>query len=373
MSSGDTPDWPVSEAQLDDLNPREADIYGRKLARFAEWLSSRGKDPVKQVGYSDGTVTERISRFQRLVAWLWEHNGVRTEITTVDADAINTALFQDAIRTRDGDPFADTSKRKFNDVLRNWFEFCDTDWNPPYTFTDNQPNRANKPDPFTRAELKQLWDTSLAYKSIPAYGNLQPNERDRWKAHIAQELGKPKPTVTPEDWDKLNRSWKIPSLIRINRGHGLRPDLISRANVDWYDSEDRIITIPAGEAPKNDVAWTIELIDEEAHALEQWLAQRELMTLYDDRPEIWLTRKGNPYSSGSLNDLLDNLLDDADIDARGRKLVWYSFRHSVGTYVYAEYKDLRLVAEQLRQITTSAAAQYVHAVPEEKREAARLL
>ncbi|ELY65821.1 site-specific recombinase xerd [Natronobacterium gregoryi SP2] len=115
------------------------------------------------------------------------------------------------------------------------------------------------------------------------------------------------------------------------------------------------------------------MTDEEALYLENWLDQRELMERYDGRDEIWLNRKANPYDSGPLNDLLDNLMEEADIETRGRKLVWYSFRHSIGTYVYDEYRDLEIVAEQLRQTTTSAASKYVHKLPELKREAAELM
>ena len=86
-----------------------------------------------------------------------------------------------------------------------------------------------------------------------------------------------------------------------------------------------------------------------------------------------LNRKGNPYSSGTLNTLLRNLMDEAGIKKRGRKLVWYSFRHSIGTYVFAETKSLKMVAEQLRQKSRASADQYVHPPPEVKREAANIM
>lgn len=373
MSSRRDDYQPGSEDGLDCLNHRQKQVYSSKLARFTEYLSTVGQDPIKEEGYAEGTVQERISRFQRAVSWLWSETGVTTSITPADADEINEALYADRFRKRNGDPYSNTSKRKINDVLKNWFEFTSEEWTPTYTFTDNRAKQEEKPDPFTKSELVALWESSLSYKSIPSYSNLSPTERDRWRAHIAQELGKPKEEVTPDDWDRINRSWKIPSLIRINRGHGLRPDLIARVKLSWYDPDKQKITVPAGEAPKNDAEWTIELIEEEALALENWLAQRELIDEYQGREEIWLNREGNPYRSGPLNDILDALIEDAGIDPRGRKLVWYSFRHSIGTYVYAETKDLELVAEQLRQTSTAAAAEYVHVLPERKREAAKLL
>lgn len=71
--------------------------------------------------------------------------------------------------------------------------------------------------------------------------------------------------------------------------------------------------------------------------------------------------------------MIGNLMQEAGIDSRGRKLVWYSFRHSIGTYIYDEYHDLRVVAEALRQNTREAADSYVHLLPELKREAADVM
>jgi site-specific recombinase XerD len=142
--------------------------------------------------------------------------------------------------------------------------------------------------------------------------------------------------------------------------------------VDW-DDDTQTILIPEGKAVKNDAAWEQELTDEAAMALESWLDQRANMEVYDDQPEIWLNREGNPYQSGSLNRLLRNLVDEADISHRGRKLVWYSFRHSIGTYVYDEYQDLRIVAEMLRQKSPASADRYVHPTKELREEAARIM
>lgn len=364
---------PISDEQLDLLNVRQREIYCAKLSQFADYLLQEGKDPKRRIGYAEGSVTERISRFHRVVKWLWNTEGITTEITTDEADTINAALGEDRIQRVDGRPYASGSKRKINNVLQNWFEFQDVDWQPEYSFSDDDPSKENKPDPWTKEELKQLWETSLTYKSIPNYNNLTPDEREQWKAHIAQELGKPKDNVRPADWDQLNTSWKIPSLIRTARSHGWRPDLVGRMEVDWYDPMTQRIHIPAGEAPKNDASWTAELTEEGAVALDNWLEQRALMEAYDGRKEIWLNRKKNPYNSGTLNDLLRNLMEEAGIKPRGRKLVWYSFRHSIGTYVYAEYTDLEIVAEQLRQKSRAAASEYVHPLPELKQEAASIM
>jgi len=306
-----------------------------------------------------------------MVKWVWSTEEQRIEITAEYGDKINTALETDSLRRFDGERYGSGTKRKFNDVLRNWFHFQGVEWEPEFTFSDDAPR--NQPDPFRKDELKQIWEASLTYKSIPSYNNLSPDERDRWKAHLAQEFGIPKEDVRPADWDRINNCWKIPSLIRTARSQGWRPDLVGRLEVDWYDPDEKTIYIPEGEAPKNDASWRAELTAEGAQTLDKWLMQRELRELYDGRDEIWLTREGNPYSSGTLNDLLRNLLEEAGIEDRGRNLVWYSFRHAIGTFLYAEYKDREIVAEQLRQKSKEAASKYIHPVPELKREAANIL
>lgn len=363
----------LSDDELAPLNPRQTVVFSDKLSRFEQYLRKRGKEPKRDTGYSSGAVSERMSRFRRSVRWLWNNDGVKIEIGSEELDRINLALEEDQYQKRDGTPYSDGSKRKINDTLRNWSKFTGGDWQPEYEFSDTGASKENKPDPFSKEELKQLTEASLTYKSIPNYNNLSPSERDRWKAHIAQEFGKPKDEVSPDDWERINHSWEIPSLIRTARSHGWRPALVGRLKVDWYDADSKKIHIPAGEAPKNDDPWTAELCDEEAFFLDKWLEQRELIERYDGHDKIWLNRKGNPYDSGPLNDLLDNLLDEAGIKSRGRKIVWYSFRHSVGTYVFHEYMDLEYVAEQLRQSTLEAASEYVHPLPERKREAAEIL
>lgn len=361
----------VSNDQFAPLGDRQQEMYREKLNRFSEYLRTVGKDPTKQIGYAEDSVTEKVSRLHRMMEWVWNNEEITIEFTTEHGDVVNTALETDSLRTVDGGRFAEGSKRKMNDVLRNWFEFQGMDWDPKYTFSDDGP--ANQPDPFHKKELQKLWEAALEYKTIPSYNNVSPDERDRMKTYIAQDLGKPKEEVRPADWDRFNKDWKIPSLIRTARSQGWRPALVKRMKVNWYEPETQTIHIPEGRAPKNDASWDVSLSEEGASALEKWLEQRKLREKYDGRDEIWLNRKGNPYDSGPLNDLLTNLIDEAGIETRGRNLVWYSFRHSVGTYVYHEYTDLEIVAQQLRQKSRNSASKYVHPLPELKKEAAEIM
>jgi len=375
MSRSHNPDIGSNSSKFSRERPnhKQKVVFEHKLKQFREYLETKGKEPKRNVGYAEDSIPERMSRIRRSFRWLWGETGVKTEIGTEELDLINVGLEEDRYCQRNDDPYAPGTKRKINDVLRNWAAFIGEDWVPKYEFSDTGPSKKNTPDPFLKTELKQLTETSLTYRSIPRYNNLSPDERDRWKGHIAQELGKRKEDVSPGDWDRINTSWEIPSLIRTTRAHGWRPHLVGNLKVDWYDSDTKKIYIPAGCAPKNEEPWTVVLTDEEALFLDKWLRQRELIERYDGRDEIWLNRKGNPYDSGPLNDLLDNLLEAAGIEERGRKLVWYSFRHSIGTYIYDEYHDLDMVAEQLRQTTREAASQYVHKLPELKREAAEIM
>jgi hypothetical protein len=366
---GETAD--SSDERLEPLNARQQTVYRAQLDRFEEYLRTEGKNPTKELGYADGSISTRLSRFHRAVSWIWSSEEVTTEFAPEHADRVVAALNSDALRRGDGDRFSEGSKRKFTDVLGNWFEFRGIDWEPEINFSDE--TATDHADPFTKRDLRQLWQAALDYKTVPSYDNLSPEERDRWKGHLAQELGKPKEDIRPADWDTLNNDWKVPSLIRTTREAGWRPALIERMPVDWYDDTAQKIVIPAGSAVKNDAAWEQELSDESAMSLDKWLEQRKNDERYDDRPEIWLNREGNPYESGSLNRLLRNIMDDAGISRRGRKLVWYSFRHSVGTYVYEEYTDLKIVADVLRQKSTASAERYVHPTKELRREAADIM
>jgi integrase len=353
------------------LNTRQQIIFESRLDEFEEYLISEGMNPRKGIGYAESSIGTRVSRVLQAIQWIWKTEDPATEISPEQADRVIEALATDEFRRRDGDRYTEGSKRKISNVLVNWFRFNGSDWEPEISFNDEPAE--NGADPFTKDEVKLLWEESLSYKSIPKYNNLAPNERDRWRRHIAQELGKPKGEVKPADWKEINENWKYPSLIATERSAAWRPALINRMKVDWYDADDKKIIIPAEHAVKNDKEWTQFLSDQAAQTLDLWLEQRSNNNNYDDNDHMWLNRKGNPYKSDSLNYFLDNLIEEAEINERGRKLCWYSFRHSLGTYTYEDKRDLEMVAEVLRQISTSSAARYVHPTEELQRSAANIL
>ena len=179
------------------LGQRQQDIFESKVNRFKQYLRSEGKDPLKQKGYAEKSIGTRVSRVLQAIQWIWEQDGATTEITPEQADQVIESLATDDFRRQDNGRYREDSKRKISDALVNWFQFKDSDWEPDITFqgeasTDNA-------DPFTKNEVSTLWEASLTYKSIPKYNNLSPEERDRWRRYLAQELGKPKNDVNPAD------------------------------------------------------------------------------------------------------------------------------------------------------------------------------
>jgi len=132
---------------------------------------------------------------------------------------------------------------KFNDILRRWFEYRhdkhDADqWEPPVKFSDNDP--VNDANFFTKEERSKLYNASLEYKTPPAYDNQTPEEQDRWKAHIAQMLKKPKEQVRSSDFKELRKSWKFPSLIGCTLDGALQPLEIERSEMSWLRLEKRV-------------------------------------------------------------------------------------------------------------------------------------
>lgn len=364
----------LSDEKVANLTHRQKEMYAHKRREFIQYLKTRGKNRERERGYAASEIRPRARQIQQVFDWLWEGKSVKLTLTQSEADEFVEKLATDEICRDDGKSYAESTKRKFTNVLENWFEWEEKEtnaWEPPITFDDE--DTRSSADPFTRNELDRLCEVALTYQSVPTYHNLSPDERDRWKGYIAQVIGKPKDDVTIDDWDHLKTQWKIPSLVHTARKHGWRPAMVGRLKVSWYNEQTQSIHIPAGEAVKNDSPWAVHLSQQSATLLEKWLDQRENIAKYDDSDHIWLNREGNPYNSKNLNSLVNTLMEEAGISQHGRKLNWSSFRHSVGTYVFEETRTLRMVAEMLRQKSTGAAEHYVHPTPESKRELAEKL
>nr|WP_137285489.1 tyrosine-type recombinase/integrase [Halorussus salinisoli] len=184
----------------------------------------------------------------------------------------------------------------------------------------------------TRDERRKIREVALEYGSIPSYNNLTPEQRKRWRAHLAQRFEKPKEDVQQEDWKRAN-GWKIPSLVWTSLDAGLRPIEVERVVTSWVDTENGVLRIPKSDSSKNYDNWVVGLQGRTADVLERWLEERDAYNKYTDTDEFWLTREENRYGSSSLRYLLHQLCKSAGISTENRQMSWYAIRHSTGTYM----------------------------------------
>jgi integrase len=213
-------------------------------------------------------------------------------------------------------------------------------------------------------ERKALREAVLQYATVPAYAALSPDERQRWKQHLARRFGKPARDVTRSDFKKAN-GFKYPSILNASLDAGLRPVEVGRARTHWVDVENAVLRIPESESSKNADNWTVSLRRSTAEYLARWIEEREMYEKYEDTDRLWLTRHSNPYSAKSLRVLLDNLKEIADIE---RDFSWYALRHSTGTYMTRE-EGLAAAQSQLRHKRAETTMKYDQAPVEDRRSA----
>lgn len=347
------------------LNDRQVVDYEAHREKMVEWLLNLGKDPDRVEGYALETVKGRIYRIDRFYRFVWDNleDGYTKRVTTEHADK-----FMEHLAYSD---HANSYKSQYMKALKMLFkwrhhQFGEEDWGPEITFYGS--NSTTQPrDFFTKDERSKIRKAALEYGSIPTYSNLSPEERDKWKAHLAQRFEKPKEEVTESDWSKAN-GWKTPSLVWTSLDAGLRPIEVARATTQWVDTENGLLRIPKEDSSKNTDNWIVGLRDETSQALRRWLKERENHEKYSDTDKIWLTRNGNPYSSNSLSYLLENLCEIADIPQDNRQISWYTIRHSVGTYMTRE-EDLAAAQAQLRHKSQQTTMRYDQAPVEDRKEA----
>lgn len=358
----------VPTPATDYLNPRQAVTYNDHREGLITWLRSKGKNPAKGDGLAETTAQNYASRLDDFYRWVWrEYDGFTTRITHTHADAYVTHLDEDEIRKANGEPYAESSKRRTVDAITTLFQWRaehhgDDPWTPNIDFSDNTHRHS---DEFTIDERARLREAVLDYDTIPVYSDLSPEERDRWKAYLAQKLGKAKADVSPDDWNRLNKSWELPSLVWTALDTGFRPSEVEKSNTSWLRLEKGELHIPKEESSKNRDNWEVALQPDTVKALARWLDERENYTKYDGSDSLWLNRKGNPYTSGPLNYLLDNLCEEAGIDQTNRHITWYSIRHSVGTYMTSK-GNLAQTKEQLRHKNMETTLRYAHPPTEER-------
>jgi site-specific recombinase XerD len=357
----------VTQKSKEYLGVRQAVDYNDYCRRFLDWLCNKGKNPKRKKGLAEETAENYLSRVDKFHRWVWEQEeGYTTQITREYADEYVEALATDDLHKEVGKPYSETHKRKEVNALQKLFAWKEgeEDWEPPMKFSDERGRHA---DLLTRDELREVREAVLKYKTIPRYKSLSPDERDRWKAHLAQRLGKEKSEVSPDDWQRENTSWKFPSLFWTALDAGMRPVEIKRAKISWLRLDKGTVYIPRRESSKNRDNWKVALRDRTVGVFQRWLEEREAYPEYDDTDALWLNRQGNPYNSSTLNSHLRGVLEITDIETENREITWYSIRHSIGTHMTSE-GNLAETKEQLRHKSLETTMQYAHPPVEERKD-----
>ncbi|MDB2276266.1 site-specific integrase [Halorubrum ezzemoulense] len=352
----------VPKPTKERLTSRQLEDYTEHRVRLIEWMVNLGKSPEKAEGYAEDTVNGRAYRLDQFYRWVWdEEDRYTTQLTHQHADDWMREL-----------AYGDTSQenksshRKAVKMLFRWraHEFGGEEWESDISFSTNS-GQTNPKDYLTHEERQKVRDAVLEYGTVPSYNGLSPEERDRWKAHLAQRFEKPKRDVGPDDFARAN-SWKIPSLIWTALDTGLRPVEVKRASIDWVDPQNKILRIPKEESSKNFDNWAVSITERTANALSRWLAEREQYSKYSETDALWLNRMGNRYEYYSLNRILRKVCKEAAIPSEGR--TFYAIRHSVGTYMVRE-EDLAAAQAQLRHKSSQTTMRYDQAPVEDRRDA----
>jgi len=354
----------IPEPTQKRLNQRQLEDYREHRRAMIKWILTFGKDPEKVEGYAFDTARQRSYKIDQFYRWVWDQeDGYTLAVTTEHADQYSKELaFEETSQTH---------KAAVQKAVKTLFKFLNhekgksIDWDPQITYSNGGSTHQIR-DFLTGEERRRIKQASLEYGSIPHYNSVDPQERDKWKAHLAQRFEKPKDEVTKADWERAN-GWKYPSIIYTTMDAGLRPKEVGRAKVSWLDLENGMLRIPKDESTKNFDNWNVALSERTANILRKWMSERDNYEKYDDSDRVWLTRYSNPYGKVSLNRLLKKLCDEAEIPTKNRALTWYSIRHSVGTQMSRD-QGPSAVQQQLRQKSYEMAVRYDQAPVEDRQE-----
>lgn len=357
----------VTEKSLDFLNPRQLESYRLHREKMIKWMLNLGKDPEKAQGYARATAETRAKRLEKFYRWVWAEEDKYTEvISTEHADLYMKHLAHQDFTSAYKNCCQKAVKTLFK--WRNWEFDAGIDWDPVINYRDD--TGTDQPRDFlTGEERVKLREAVMDYGTIPHYNSVTPEERDKWKAYLAQRFGKKKSEITLDDWDRAN-SFKIPSLVLVSLDAGLRPVEVERATVDWVDLDNGVLRIPKEESSKNSDNWIIPLMDRTVNYLDRWLKERRFLDKYSGRRELWLTSEGNPYDCHSLRYVMEKLCELAGIDDSSRSVTWYSIRHSTATYM-ARAEGIGAAQQQLRHKSERTTMKYDQAPVEDRREALR--
>jgi integrase len=339
---------------LEDAHARAVTDYRGWKRDLMEWLFFEGKDPERLRGYSADTLRNSNYKVDQIMRWVWNQRGYTTEVTAEDADELMRELGRYS-------EYTDANLNNFVKTLKRIFAYYNhekgkcIEWECSLDL--NEPSVTNR-DYFKKQEFHALYEAALEYGSVKHYHSCSTAEREELQAYLAQRFEKRKDEIGPGDFERAN-SMKIPSLVSVSLDCGLRPIEVGRATVDWVNFEDATLDIPKEESSKNEGNWKCVLSNNSVRALEEWVDERNSYEKYSGQDALWLNGKGNPYSSTSLNYLLDQLIEAAGIEPAGRDLSWYSIRHGVAT-VWADEENIHDAQEQLRHKKVETTLGYAH-------------
>jgi integrase len=355
----------VPEKTQKRLNNRQVTDYRSYMHHLVDWLLNIGKNVNKAEGYSKYTVETSIYQIDKFHRFIWNEieDGYTLQFTTDHADRYMQHI---ALEDWQQSYKASLQKSVKREMKYRKHRHGGQNWDPEISYYDN--NTTHQPRDFlSKQERAKIREAALEYGSIPSYANLTKSERDKWKAYLAQRFEIPKNTVNKKHWKKAN-SYKFPSLVWTSLDAGLRPVEVERATTNWIDLQNQVLRIPKNESSKNQNNWIVALTDRTAKALEHWLEERQQYEKYQDRDELWLTRRGNAYGSDSLAYLTKKLCDLADINYENRDMTWYTIRHSVGTQMTRE-EGLAAAQSQLRHEDERTTMRYDQAPVEDRKNA----
>lgn len=346
----------VTQDAQEFLNPRQEISYREHRRELAEWMLTLGKNPSKAKGYSHTTVKNRMNRLDLFYRFIWEREGrYIQDITTDHADQWMRWLARQ--------DYKESTKCHYQKAAHTLFKWQasernrNIEWEPEIEYSDPSTNYTPR-DYLTREDRRKLREAAMEYESVPHYNSVTPEERSRWKKHLAQRLQKPADDITIQDWNRAN-SFKYTSMIYTALDAGLRPCEIERANRRWVDTDNQVLRIPREEASKNRDNWIVALKPETASILERWIEERETREKYDNRSALWLTKYGNRYNKDSFRTVFRNVATEAGLDLDNRDLTPYSIRHSTATFV-AEQEGLAVAAAQCRHKSKRTTQKYEH-------------
>ncbi|MFK5603756.1 MULTISPECIES: tyrosine-type recombinase/integrase [Haloferax] len=373
LSGDSTPDLPpartpvefsfplVSKRSKEDLEEfgvnMSGDYYDFK-EEVLTWLANYGKHPEKGEGLAESTLQSTHYKLETVFRWLWDYEQkYTTDLTPEKADR-----FIHLLNMSDG--MIDSSVLHHLKVIKRFFKFhnhvhgTDYDWDPDVELSQSN---GDERDYLHRRAFKALYKAALDFGTVKSYhsSSMTPEERDRIKTYLARRNGVPKDEIGPEEFKAAN-SWKVPSLLAVTLDTGLRPIEVGRATVDWVNIEAHELNIPKDESTKNEAHWNCTLKNRTVKVLRRWLDERASYDKYQDRDELWLTKKATPYSSKSCNYLLTRLIEEGDVPIPEHKeITWYSIRHGVATH-WANHVGPHHAKEQLRHKSVTTTMKYLH-------------